>query len=89
MSAIILVPVGSNSEKLLDRDDKKARLSVKMWTGLFTPSSYLIEAPGIERKDEVFLCPAAPQSRTIVPAGNLSPANNPSQLTRACTAARS
>jgi hypothetical protein len=44
LSAIVLVPIFAKREELLDRDDKKARLSVTMRSVSFTPSSYLIDA---------------------------------------------
>jgi hypothetical protein len=42
--AIVLMPIRAKREKLLDGDDKKARLSVIMWSVLCTPSSYLLDA---------------------------------------------
>ena len=44
LGAIVLVPIRPKREKLLDGDDKKARLSVIIPIELDTPSSYLIEA---------------------------------------------
>lgn len=57
MSAIILVPVGPKSEKLPDRDDKKARFSVRMRTVLFTPSSYFIDARASRGRTRIFCAP--------------------------------
>lgn len=43
-SAIIPMPIRAKREKLLDPDDKKTKLSVRIWNLLGTPSSYLIDA---------------------------------------------
>ena len=42
--AIVLMPIRAKREKLLDGDDKKARLSVIISIVLDTPSSYLLDA---------------------------------------------
>jgi len=44
VSAIVLVPIRAKREKLLDGDDKKTRLSVRIRIDLVTPSSYLFDA---------------------------------------------
>ena len=42
--AMILMPIRAKREKLLDSDDKKARLSVRIRIEFCTPSSYLVDA---------------------------------------------
>jgi hypothetical protein len=49
LGAVILVPIGPKREKLLDGDDKKARLSVTIRKLFFTPSSYRIDADASRR----------------------------------------
>ena len=44
VGAIVLVPIRSKRETLLDGDDKKARLSVRIRMVCCTPSSYLVDA---------------------------------------------
>ena len=44
LGAIVLMPIRAKREKLVDRDDKKTKLSVIMEIALHTPSSYLIDA---------------------------------------------
>jgi hypothetical protein len=44
LGAVVLVPVRPKREKLLDGNGKKTKLSVRMRSVCFTPSSYFIEA---------------------------------------------
>jgi hypothetical protein len=55
LDAIILVPIGPKREKLLDSDDKKARLSVKIAIALHTPSSYLPDAKASRGRTRFFI----------------------------------
>jgi hypothetical protein len=54
VGAIILVPIRSKRENLLDGYDKKARLSVKIWIALHTPSSYLLDAKTSRGRTRIF-----------------------------------
>jgi hypothetical protein len=54
LGAIILVPVRAKREKLLDSDDKKARLSVKIAIALHTPSSYFFDAKASRGRTRIF-----------------------------------
>ena len=58
VSAIVLVPVRAKRENLLERYDKKAKLSVTMQNVTFTPSSYRIEAKASRGRTRFFLRPA-------------------------------
>ena len=55
LGAIILVPICLKREKLLDGYNKKARLSVRIWIVLCTPSSYLIDAKASRSRARFFL----------------------------------
>jgi len=59
ISAIVLMPVRAKGENLLERYDKKARLSVTMRDVTFTPSSYRIEAKAPRGRMRFFLRLAA------------------------------
>jgi len=53
--AIVLVPIRTEREKLLDGYGKKARLSVMMAMDLGTPSSYLLDANASRGRARFFL----------------------------------
>jgi hypothetical protein len=53
--AIVLVPIGPQGEKLPDGDGKKAKLSVIIWSVLYTPSSYLLDAKASSGRARFFL----------------------------------
>ena len=55
LGAIILMPIRAKREKLLDGDDKKARLSAIIPIELDTPSSYLIDANASRSRARFFL----------------------------------
>jgi hypothetical protein len=59
---IILVPIWPKREKLLDSDDKKARLSVKIFSDLHTPSSYLLDAKSSRGRTRIFVALGAKMS---------------------------
>ena len=44
VGAIVLVPILGKDENLLEGDYEKPRFSVMIWSVLFTPSSYLLDA---------------------------------------------
>jgi hypothetical protein len=54
LNPIVLMPVRAKREKLLDPDDKKARLSVKIAIALHTPSSYLSDAKASRGRTRIF-----------------------------------
>jgi len=53
--AVVLVPIRAKREKLLDGYCKKARFSVMMLIGLFTPSSYLFDANASRGRARFFM----------------------------------
>ncbi len=55
LGAIVLMPIHLEREKLLDGDDKKARLSVIIPIELDTPSSYPIDAKASRSRARFFL----------------------------------
>lgn len=55
--AIILMPIRAKREKLLDSDDKKARLSVRIRIEFCTPSSYLVDAKASRGRARFFCVP--------------------------------
>jgi hypothetical protein len=57
VSAIVLVPVRAKRENLLERYDKKAKLSVTIEKLTFTPSSYRIEAKASRGRTRFFSAP--------------------------------
>ena len=68
LGAIILVPIRAKREKLLDPDDKKARLSVKIWIALHTPSSYLFDAKASRGRTRIFFANASRAVTEPLPA---------------------
>jgi len=50
---IILMPVGTIREQLLDADNKKARFSVRIW--YCTPSSYFLDAKASRGRPRFFV----------------------------------
>jgi hypothetical protein len=55
VSAVVLVPVIAKRENFPDRYDKKARLSLTMWSVTFTPSSYLLDAKASRGRARIFV----------------------------------
>jgi len=55
LGAIVLMPIRAKREQSLDRDDKKARLSVIILIELDTPSSYPIDAIASRARARFFL----------------------------------
>ena len=54
VGAIVLVPILRKGENLLEGDDEKARFSVMIWSVLFTPSSYLLDANASRGRTKFF-----------------------------------
>lgn len=67
--AVVLMPIRAKREKLLDSDDKKARLSVTIRIEFCTPSSYLVDAKASRGRARFFCAPPKnslrPSAQTI------------------------
>ena len=85
LGAIVLMPIHLEREKLLDGDDKKARLSVIIPIELDTPSSYPIDAKA-SRSRARFFCASdknlQERSAPTIQAASLAQAIRPAETTQ-------
>jgi hypothetical protein len=66
--AIILMPVRPKREKLLDGDNKKATLSVRIRIDLCTPSSYRLDAKASRGRARFFFANTQRHTKELIPA---------------------